>query len=68
MATATAKSAQKIVAEFGVSKDTPGTKQFKQDEEADGGRPSIGTIYITKKALMPLGNTSRIRVTVEAIG
>lgn len=65
MATATAK---KIVAEFGVSKDTPNAKQFKQDDEADGSRPSIGTIYVTKKALTALGNTSRIRVTVEAIG
>lgn len=60
--------AKKLVREFAVSKDTPNAKQFKQDDEEDGSRAAIGTIYVTKKALVEMGNSSRIRVTVEAIG
>lgn len=68
MATATPAKAKTLVREFSVEKDTPNTKRFKEDQDDDSVRAAIGTIYITKKDLMPLGNTSRIRVTVEAIG
>lgn len=68
MATGTKAKPAILVLEFGVDKDTPNAKRFKQDEPEDGSRPEIGSIYLTKKALMPMGNTSRIRVTVEAIG
>jgi hypothetical protein len=64
----TAKAAKTLVCDFAVEKDTPNTIRFKEDEPADGSRPSIGTIYILKKDLLPMGNTKRIRVTVEAIG
>lgn len=67
MATATKKAAPStLVREFSVKKSTPNTIAFQEDEPADGSRPAIGTIYVTKAALTGLGDTKRIRVTVEA--
>lgn len=65
---ASAKAPSKLVLEFAVEehKTTPNTKRFKQDEPADGSRPEVGTLYVTKKGLLPLGDTRRIRVTIEA--
>lgn len=63
-----ATNSTKLVAEFAMEKDTPNAKRFKQDENEDGSRVSIGSFYILKKDLVKMGNTSRIRVTVEAIG
>lgn len=68
MATATTAKKAVLVAEFEMEKDTPNAKRFKQDEPEDGSRPSIGSMYILKRDLTKMGNTSRIRVTVEAIG
>lgn len=65
---ATATKPKVLVVEFAMEKDTPNAIRFKQDEPDDGSRPEIGSLYLTKKALGPMGNTKRIRVTVEAIG
>ena len=65
---AATKAPTALVVEFDVEKDTPNTIRFKEDEPEDGSRPAIGTLYITKKALMAIGDHKRIRVTVEAIG
>lgn len=62
------KPTETLVLEFAFEKDTPGTHRFKEDEPEDGSRPAIGTLYVTKKALMPLGNVKRLRVTIEGIG
>lgn len=60
------KAPAKLVLEFAMEKDTPNAIRFKQDEPEDGSRPEVGSIYLTKKALIPMGNTKRIRVTIEA--
>lgn len=63
---APAKAAPKaIVSEFSVERETKGTIRFQEDEPADGSRPPIGTLYVTKAALTKLGDHKRIRVTVE---
>jgi hypothetical protein len=57
-----------LTVSFSFDKETPGTLRFKEDEPPDGSRPAIGTLYITKKALMKMGNTKTILVTIEATG
>lgn len=73
MAPMTASSGRKaqaatLVREFVMEKDTPNTKRFKEVQDDESVRPTIGTIYVLKKDLMDMGNTSKIRVTIEAIG
>jgi hypothetical protein len=71
MATTKAKATAEpevLVLDFHFEKETPGTLRFKEEEPEDGGRPAIGALYITKKALTKMGNTKTIRVTVEATG
>ena len=66
-ASAAATAAPSLVVEFTYEKETPGTIRFKEVEPEDGSRPTIGTLYITKKALAGLkGNFKRLTVTVEA--
>jgi hypothetical protein len=57
-----------LTVEFETDRETKGTIRYKEDEPADGSRPAIGTLYITKTALAKTNGVKRIRVTVEAIG
>lgn len=57
-----------VIAEFEYAKDTQNAIQYQQDKPADGTRPAIGSIYLTKAALAKVTGTKRIRVTVEAVG
>lgn len=61
-------SATSFVAEFGQKKITAGAIQYAQDPPANGERPAIGSLYLTKAELAKHKNTGRIRVTVEFIG
>lgn len=69
-ADADARSTGKIVREFAFDHDTKNAIQFKQDEEANGSRAVIGTIYVTKEGITKelKGKSNRIRVTIEAVG
>lgn len=51
-----------IVLVFNHEKSTPGTHRFKEVEPEDGGRPVVGTIYVTKKAI---GDKAPSRISVE---
>lgn len=59
-----------LTADFQFDHDTPKAVQYKQDARADGKRPEVGTIYLTKEFLASVKgpNTRRLRVTIEAIG
>lgn len=65
-ATATAGT---IVREFALEQELKGAHRFRQDEEPNGERAAIGTLYLTKAVLNAEldGGSARIRVTVEAI-
>lgn len=65
-----AKAASKSVElSFTMEKETKNTIRFQEEQDDPDERPAIGTLYITKKALVALGgNAKKLRVTVEAIG
>lgn len=65
---AKAAASAPFVAEFKHKKDTKGAVQYEQDAPANGARPAIGSLYLTKEELARHTNTGRIRVTVEFIG
>ena len=67
MATATKAKAASLVLEFTFAKDTKGTNVYKENEPDDGSRPVIGSIYVTKPAVVKHSLGRKLRVTVENI-
>lgn len=69
MATSTKTKTGPLVLTLDYDKDTPGTLRFKEQERPNGARPFIGTLYLTKEGVVLLGgNTSKVKVTIEAAG
>ena len=48
-------------------KETANTIRF-QEEAPDDAEPKIGTVYVRKLAAKELGDPTRIKLTVEAVG
>jgi hypothetical protein len=60
------KDSAKLSLVFDRTKETKGTHVFEERPSANGGRPTVGKVYVTKEALVGLGYPHSIRVTIEA--
>jgi hypothetical protein len=59
-------TAEPLTISFTFEKETKGTIRYAEDAPADGSRPAIGTLYITKRALEALNTPKALLVTVES--
>lgn len=68
--TGKAQGPAELKLDFKFEKATPGTMRYKEPDAANGSRPAVGTIYITKEALKALepANVQELEVIIRPKG